>query len=177
MSAPVLLTAIDGSQNALLAAAVAARFSRLLGARLGLVTSLHVANDPLGFGGGLFSRDLTDRLLAEARLEAESNLRAVAERIEEHCDIGLPEYFLLEGDPEQEIPHLVQSLPETIMVVVGQRGFGTESKPRGLPHLLGGLGAKLSLALAVPVLLVPPDTNIDQLCSAVFCPDPSQGDR
>lgn len=175
MSDPVILTAIDGSQNALVAAAVAARFSRLLGAHLGLVTALHIASDPLGFGGALFSSGLTDRLLAEARLEAESNLRAVAERIAEHCGIRLPEYFLLEGAPELEIPRLVQSNSDISMVVLGQRGFGTESKPKGLPHLLGGLGAKLSLTLSVPVLLVPPNIDLDQLCAPVWNADQAEG--
>ncbi|WP_414039780.1 universal stress protein [Acidithiobacillus sp. M4-SHS-6] len=173
MSDQVILTAIDGSQNALVAAAVAACFSRLLGMHLGLVTALHMASDPLGFGGGLF--DLTHRLLAEARQEAECNLRAVAERIATHCGIRLPEYFLLEGAPEQEIPRLVQSDPEISMVVLGQRGFGTESKPKGLPHLLGGLGAKLSMTLSVPVLLVPPDTNPDLLCASVRDADQTKG--
>ncbi|PKY10425.1 universal stress protein [Acidithiobacillus marinus] len=177
MSDQVILTAIDGSQNALVAAAVAARFSRLLGMHLGLVTALHIPGDPLGFGAALFSSGLTDRLLAEARLEAESNLCAVAARIAEHCGIPLPEYFLLEGAPEQEIPRLVQSNPEVSMVVLGQRGFGTESKPKGLPHLLGGLGAKLSLTLSVPVLLVPPDMNLDQLCAPICDTDQDKGVR
>ncbi len=173
MSDQVILAAIDGSENALLAAGVAARFSRLLDAHLGLVTALHVPSAPLGFGGGLFSGDLTQRLLAEARLEAESNLRAVAERIEEHCGIVLPEYFLLEGAPEIEIPRLVRENSQVIMVVVGQHGYGTESKPRGLPHRLGEFGAKLSLSLQVPVLTVPPDTRPELFCAGVLHPDPS----
>ena len=176
MSEHVILAAVDGSENALLAAAVAARFTHLLGGHLGLVTTLQVPTVPLGFGGGLFSSDLKNRLLVDARIEAEENLRGVAERIQEHCGILLPEYYLVEGAPEVEIPRLVEQDPHIIMVVVGQRGYGTESRPLGLSHLLGGLGAKLSLTLKVPVLMVPPDTPLDQICAGVMVSVRSSGD-
>jgi nucleotide-binding universal stress UspA family protein len=168
VSEHVILAAVDGSQNALIAAGVAARFAQLLGGRLGLVTALQVPSVPLGFGSGLFSGDLKQKLLEDARAEAEENLSGVAARIQEGCGLALPEYFIVQGSPEIEIPKIVAADERIIMVVVGQHGFGTESKPRGLPHALGGLGAKLSLALRIPVLLVPADAAEGQICGGIL---------
>ncbi|MEY2341290.1 universal stress protein [Acidithiobacillus sp. IBUN Pt1247-S3] len=167
MAEHLILAAVDGSQNALVAAGVAARFASLLSGRLGLVTVLQVPQVPLGFGSGLFSEGLRDRLMQEARAEAEKTLQGVAERIHEACGLHLPEYFIASGVPEVEIPKIVAADAQIIMVVVGRQGFGTESKPRGLPHALGDLGAKLSLSLRVPVLTVPTDALEGQICAGV----------
>lgn len=177
MSEPVILAAVDGSENALVAAGVAARFAQLLGGRMGLVTALQIAGDSLAFGGGLLVGDLKNRLLEEARTAAEDNMRGVAERLQEQCRISMPEFFLREGSPEHEIPKLVQENPDVAMVIVGKQGYGTESRPRGLPHFLGGLGGKLSAALPVPVLIVPPDIHPELLCAQLIRPKPSQEKR
>ncbi|MEL5847849.1 MAG: universal stress protein [Candidatus Igneacidithiobacillus chanchocoensis] len=164
----LVLAAVDGSQNALVAAGVAARFAKLVSGRLGLVTVLQVPRVPLGFGSGLFSDDLRERLMEEARAEAEGALQGVAERIHTACGLlQMPEYFIVTGVPEVEIPKIVAADPQIIMVVVGRQGFGTESKPRGLPHALGDLGAKLSMSLRVPVLTVPADALEGQICAGI----------
>ncbi|MCE5360659.1 universal stress protein [Candidatus Igneacidithiobacillus taiwanensis] len=167
MTEHLVLAAVDGSQNALVAAGVAARFAKLLSGRLGLVTVLQVPRGPLGFGSGLFSGGLRERLMEEARAEAEGTLQGVAERIHAACGLQMPEYFIATGVPEVEIPKIVASDPQIIMVVVGRQGFGTESKPRGLPHALGDLGAKLSMSLRVPVLTVPADALEGQICAGI----------
>lgn len=167
MAEHLILTAVDGSQNALVAAGVAAKFASLLSGRLGLVTVLQVPRVPLGFGSGLFSDGLRDRLMEEARAEAEKTLQGVAERIHEACGLQMPEYFIATGIPEVEIPKIVVADPQIMMVVVGRQGFGTESKPRGLPHALGDLGAKLSLSLKVPVLTVPSDALDGHICAGI----------
>ncbi len=163
----LILAAVDGSQNALIAAGVAARLAKLLGGRLGLVTVLQVPRVPLGFASGLFTEGLRDRLMEEARTEAEKSLQGVAERIQQACGLALPEYFLATGVPEIEIPKIIESDSRIMMVVVGREGFGTESKPRGLPHALGDLGAKLSMTLKVPVLIVPQDLHENHLCEGL----------
>lgn len=167
MAEHLILAAVDGSQNALVAAGAAARFASLLSGHLGLVTVLQVPRSPMGFGSGVFSEGLRDRLLEDARAEAEKNLQGVAERIHEACGLGMPEYFIAVGAPEVEIPKIVAANEGVIMVVVGRQGFGTEGKPRGLPHALGNLGAKLSLSLKVPVLTVPADALEGQICPGI----------
>jgi len=155
-----ILVAIDGSRNSLLAAGVAARMAAVLNTHLGLIHILDVP--PLSFWVGVESR-----MKEDIRAQAEARLTDTAARITEACGV-IPEFYIVEGVPEEEIQRAVKGDPEILMVVLGSHGVATEKKAElRLHRRMGRLGAKLTEALPVPVMLVPPDVPSSQICSGL----------
>lgn len=154
----VILAAVDGSQNSLLAAGFAARLAALIGGHLGLV---HVLDEPvLGYWGGLH-----ERMAEEVRNEAEATLADVALRVQQTCGTT-PEIFVETGLPIEAIVR-VASDPAVSMVVVGRHGLGGERRTLPLHPRMGHVAAHLASHLSVPVLCVPPDVAASQICEAI----------
>lgn len=155
----LVLAAIDGSHNSIVAAGAAARLTRMLRGRLGLIHVLDVP--PLNFWVGVETR-----MKEDIRAQAEATLIRISERVEAVCDV-MPEYYIVEGLPESEIRRVVETEPAVVMVVAGRHGVDTERRAAlGLGRSLGRLCEKLAAELPVPVLIVPPDG-----ISADICPD------
>lgn len=155
-----ILVPIDGSHNSLIAVGVAARMAGLLDAHLGLIHVLDVP--PLAFWGGIETRMKDD-----IRNQAEERLADIAARINQSCGV-LPEFYIVEGAPEEEIKRAVDEDPLVMMVVIGSHGMATEKKSQlRLRRDAGRMGARLTETLHVPVVLVPPDVNPSQICSAM----------
>lgn len=155
-----ILVAIDGSKNSMLAAGFAARLAKSLGAHLGL---LHVLDMPvLGFWA-----NIEVRMKDDIRVQAEKTLTEISTKISEVCEI-VPEFYIVEGIPEEEILRAVSEDPRIMMVVTGRGGLATEkrSHPK-LRRASGRFSAKLSENLPVPLLIVPPDVEATLLCSAM----------
>lgn len=159
MTDQTILAAVDGSKNSSLAAGVAVRLARHLNAHLGLI---HVLDTPtFSFWVGV-----EERMRAEVRAQAEATLGKIAERIHESCGI-IPEFYIVEGLPEEKIPEALERNKDIMMVVIGSHGIGAESKAR-LPSLkLGHLADRLSSVLTVPLLVVPPNTAESFICPGI----------
>lgn len=155
-----ILVAIDGSENSLVAAGVAAQMARSLDAHLGMI---HVLDLPVrGFWAGL-----EDRIQDDVRAQAEATLGEIAEKMHEVCDV-IPEFLIVEGVPEEEILKAVAAEPNVIMVVAGSQGLATEKKSQlKLRPGAGKLAAKLTNKLSVPLLLVPRNVDIAHICAAM----------
>ena len=150
-----ILVAIDGSQSSYVAAGVAAQLARSLGAHLGMI---HVLDAPMrGFWAGV-----EDRIQDDIRVQAESTLGAIADRIRESCSV-MPEFYIVEGVPDEEIMKAVKEDPRIMMVVAGSQGLATESKSQlRLRQGAGKLAAKLSDRLPVPR-----NIDVSHICSAM----------
>ncbi len=156
----LVLAAIDGSRNSVLAAGIAARLSRRLEARLGLIHVLDVP--PLNFWVGVETR-----MKEDIRAHAEATLLHISEQIKAMCNV-LPEYHIVEGLPEAEIRRVVAAEPRVVMVVAGRHGVGTERRAAlALGRSLGRLSEKLASDLPVPVLIVPPEFIPSDLCPTI----------
>ncbi|APZ44260.1 universal stress protein [Acidihalobacter ferrooxydans] len=158
MENALILAGVDGSQNSLLAAGVAARMAALIGARLGLV---HGLDEPvLGYWGGLH-----ERMAEGVRAEAERTLADVARRVQDVCGMT-PEIFIETGLPEDAIPRVVTREPSVAMVIVGRHGLEGERRARPLHPRTGHVATYLASHLSVPVTCVPPDVAASQICEA-----------
>jgi nucleotide-binding universal stress UspA family protein len=155
-----VLVAIDSSHNSLLATGVGARMARLLNAHLGLI---HVLSPPeQSFWGGVEAK-----MKDEIRAEAERRLSDISEKMHSVCDI-LPEFYIMEGLPEEVIPKVVAEDPSIIMVIAGRQGVSSEKHSHlRLRHATGRVTAKLSKLLMVPLLVVPPDIPMSHICPAM----------
>jgi nucleotide-binding universal stress UspA family protein len=155
-----ILAAIDGSINSYLAAGYAALLARQLNAHLGLV---HVLDVPaLSFWSGI-----EERMKSDIRAEAERTLTDISERIREACEVT-PEFYLVEGIPEEEIIKVVKASPEIAMVVLGRRGIAHEKRSHLSPgRPWGALPVKLAEHLPIPVVIVPPDISASGICPAL----------
>lgn len=155
-----ILVAIDSSYNSMLAAGVGARMANLLGAHLGLI---HVLGLPeQSFWGGVEAR-----MKDEIRGDAEHHLTAISEKMHSVCNI-LPEFFIVEGLPEAEIPKVVSGDPSIIMVIAGRYGVASEKHSHlRLGRARGHVTTKLMEALKVPLLVVPPDIPMSHICPAM----------
>jgi nucleotide-binding universal stress UspA family protein len=155
-----VLVAIDGSYNSMLGAGVGARMARLLNAHLGLI---HVLDVPaLSIWGGVEAR-----MKDEIRAQAERQLTEIAEKMNAVCEI-LPEFFIVEGLPEEEIPKVAHEDSSVLMVIAGRHGIATEKQSHlRLRRSAGHLTSKLSELLHVPLLVVPPDVPLSHICPAM----------
>jgi nucleotide-binding universal stress UspA family protein len=155
-----ILAAIDGSINSYLAAGYAALLAKQLNAHLGLVHVLDVP--PLSFWAGI-----EGRMKADIRAEAERTLTDISNRIRETCEIT-PEYYLVEGIPDEEILKVVSASPEIAMVVVGRRGIAHEKRSHpSLGRAWGRVPVRLAEVLPIPVVVVPPDISASGICPAL----------
>lgn len=156
-----LLVAIDGSQNSKVAAGVGARLAGLLHAHLGLI---HVLDVP-AFS---FWVSVESHMKEEIRTEAEATLGAISEQISKFCQV-VPEFYIVEGLPEVEIPRAVSEDPNIMMVVLGSRGIATETKAAQIlsRRHIGRLAGRLVEVLPIPVLVVPPDVTPSLMCDAM----------
>ena len=158
MSKGVILAAIDGSQNSLLAAGLAARLASLLGAHLGLI---HVLDEPVvGFWGGLAAR-----MKSDIRREAEATLTEFAARVTESCGV-VPEFFIEEGLPEDAIPRVVETREHAMMLVLGRIGLDGERRAHMRQRAIGHVTNRLLHHLGLPVLTVPADVDPNRICEA-----------
>jgi nucleotide-binding universal stress UspA family protein len=153
----IILVAVDGSQNSMVAAAVGARLGKMLNARLGLVHVLEVP--PLSFWVAV-----EKRMKEDIRAEAERVLRDVSERIAASCDLA-PSFYVVEGPPEEEICRLAEEDPEVLMVVAGRHGVTSERRSRLTQPFSGEVSRKLASRLPAPLLLIPPDIRMSHICS------------
>lgn len=155
-----VLVAIDSSHNSMLAAGVGARMAKLLGAHLGLI---HVLGLPeQSFWGGVEAR-----MKDEIRNEAERHLTELSEKMHEVCEI-LPEFFIVEGLPEDEILKVVTDDPTIIMVIAGKQGVASEKHSHlRLRRGRGHVTTRLMETLKVPLLVVAPDIHMSHLCPAM----------
>jgi len=159
-AAGVVLVAVDGSENSILAAGVGARLARMLHARLGLLHVLDVP--PLNFWAGVESR-----MKEDIRTQAEANLTAVAQRISRVCNLT-PYFCIVEGLPDEEIARVAAEDPGTLMVIVGRNGIAAEKHSNlGMRHQIGGLTHKLARQLPVPLLVIPPDLHPSHICPSL----------
>jgi len=142
-----------------MAAGFGARMAQRLGMHVGL---LHVLNVHLSFWAGVEAR-LTD----DIHVQAKTMLKDISERIRRTCDV-VPEFYILDGEPEHEIEKLVRAHPEIVIVVTGREGVAREKVTELLPDRTGDrLGAKLAHRLSVPVLVVPPDVPASMFCESL----------
>lgn len=155
-----ILVAIDSSHNSMLAAGVGARMAKLLNAHLGLI---HVLGLPeQSFWGGVEAR-----MKDEIRAEAERRLNEISEKMHSVCNI-LPEFFIVEGLPEEEILKVVTEDPSIIMVIAGRQGVANEKRAHlRLRRATGHVPTRLSEQLKVPLLVVPPDIPLSHICPAM----------
>lgn len=155
-----VLVAVDGSRNSVVAAGVGARMAQLLGMHVGL---LHVLDVPvLSFWVGVEAR-----LKDDTRAQAEAMLADIAEKIQRTCNV-VPKFYIVDGEPTDEIVKLVRANPEIVIVVTGREGVGSERKTELLRDRAGDhLGAKLADKLPVSVLLVPPDVSTSMICESL----------
>ena len=144
----------------MLAAGVGARMAKLLGAHLGLI---HVLGLPeQSFWGGVEAR-----MKDEIRAEAERKLTEISDKMHEVCDI-LPEFFIVEGLPEDVIPKVVTDDPSIIMVIAGRQGVASEKHSHlRLRRTRGHVTTKLTETLKVPLMVVPPDIPLSHICPAM----------
>lgn len=156
-----ILVAIDGSHNSLLAAGVAARMSRLLNAHLGLIHVLEVPT--LSFWVGVEAR-----MKDEIRARAEQQLLEISEKMRTVCDI-VPEFNIVEGLPEEEIPRIADEREDDVlMVIVGREGVAMEKHAHiNLRRRSGHLPGKLQDQLHMPLMVVPPDVPLSHICLAM----------
>ena len=159
-STRTILAAIDGSSNSYLAAGYAAALAYQLNAHLGLI---HVLDMPAySFWGGV-----EERFKNDIRAEAERTLTDITNRIREQCDVT-PEFYLVEGAPENEINKIVSDNSEIAMVVLGRRGIAHEKRSHlGLGRASGNLPIRLAERLPIPVVVVPPDMPASGICPAL----------
>jgi nucleotide-binding universal stress UspA family protein len=155
----VVLVAIDGSQNSMLAAGVGARIANMLGARLRLIHVLDVP--PLSFWVGVATR-----MKEDIRAQAEITLTHISDRIGAVCAV-VPEYSIVEGIPEEEILRVVKEDHAILMVVAGRHGIATEKHSTLSLRRMGHLTEKLAMQLPVPVVVVPHDIPASHICPAV----------
>lgn len=155
-----ILVAIDSSHNSMLAAGVGARMAKLLNAHLGLIHILGLPEQ--SFWGGVEAR-----MKDEIRNEAEHRLTEITEKMHSVCDI-LPEFYIMEGLPEEEILKVVADDPSIIMVIAGRYGVASEKHSHlRLRRTHGRVTTKLADQLKVPLLVVPPDIPMSHLCPAM----------
>ncbi len=158
MSKGVILAAIDGSQNSLLAAGLAARLASLLGTHLGLI---HVLDEPVvGFWGGLAAR-----MKSDIRQQAEATLTTFAQKVTASCGV-VPEFFIEDGLPEDVIPLVVEARAGAMMLVLGRIGLDGERRAHLRQRTIGHVTDKLLHHLDIPVLIVPADIDPSQICEA-----------
>lgn len=164
----LILVAVDGSRSAVIAAAVGARLARMLHARLGLV---HVLDSPpVSFWAGI-----EDRMKEDIRADAERMLEEISRNIADTCALT-PSYYLVEGSRVEEICRLVLGHPETLMVIVGRHGVATEKAPRLSRAYSGELVRQLAAQLTVPLLLVPAEVDLSDLCPGFSAPPAPEQD-
>ncbi|HCA26537.1 MAG TPA: universal stress protein [Betaproteobacteria bacterium] len=155
-----ILVAIDGSQNSMLAAGYAARLAKTLGIHLGMIYVLDMP--AISFWAGI-----EERMKGDVRAQAEKSLMEISARIGEICEV-VPEFYIVDGIPEEEVVKAVNDDPQIMMVVTGRDGISTEK--RSLPRLRrvsGRFSSRLAEHLSVPLLVVPPDLATDHICPAL----------
>ncbi len=154
-----ILTCVDGSANSRIAAAFAARLARLTGAHLSLLHVLHLPTFSHWMG-------VKSQMKREIREQAEAMVAEVARGVEESCSV-MPEFFLLEGLPREQIVETVRGDPAIRMVVVGATGEQGQRRSTVTGSLARHLGEHLTADLSCPLLIVPPDMEEDELCAGI----------
>jgi nucleotide-binding universal stress UspA family protein len=138
----VILVAVDGSENSLVAAGVGARLATMLHARLGLVHVLDVP--PLNFWVRV-----EDRMKEDIRAQAEQLLTDVSRRIAGACNLT-PSFYIVEGSPDAELCRLGREQSDVLMLIAGRYGMASERRSRLARAHSGGLARKLVRQLPVP---------------------------
>ena len=154
-----ILACVDGSENSRVAAAFAGRLARLTGAHLSL---LHVLHTPtFAHWAGIKSQ-----MKREIRDQAETMIGEVAEGVEESCGI-MPEFFIVEGLPREQITQTAREDRAIRMVVVGASGEQGHKRTTVSGSLSRHLGDRLTSDLPCPLLIVPPDMEPAELCAGI----------
>jgi len=152
----VILVAVDGSRNSLVAAGVGTRLAVMLHARLGLVHVLDVP--PLNFWARV-----EDRMKEDIRSQAEALLTDVSQRIAGACHLT-PTFHIVEGPPDVELCRLAKEQPDVLMVIAGRYGVASERRSRLPQAFSGDLARRLVSELPVPFLVIPPDIDEQHIC-------------
>jgi nucleotide-binding universal stress UspA family protein len=148
-----ILVAVDGSDNALRAAAEAVRMARgNPDAQLALITVVPLVDPVFGFGPLLTTQQVADAERAAANevlKKAEETVAQAKQAVEMTEQSGIKvESFVQIGDPAQAIAeHAAKGGYEVI--VMGRRGMGIIRE-----LLLGSVSSKVLQLTTCPVLLV-----------------------
>jgi nucleotide-binding universal stress UspA family protein len=140
-----IVVAIDGSEEAELAARAAAELSGGTGSEIHLVVVL--PTPARMYGPHFYSADMEKQFLERARAEAREFLDAQAERV--HSGGGrVAQTYLATGRPEEEIVELAEEIGAG-MVVMGSRGFGGVRRA-----LMGSVSGSVVRHAHCPVLII-----------------------
>jgi len=132
-----ILAATDGSDHALRAVEAAADLARATGAKLAVVSAVHVPR--------LYRVDLGPELTEGFR---DSARKALDEARRVAGDDAEATYRMLEGEPAVEIARLVRD-DKFDLVVLGRRGMGGAAK-----RTLGGVADRVMREVGCSVMLV-----------------------
>jgi nucleotide-binding universal stress UspA family protein len=132
-----ILAATDGSDHALRAVEAAAELTRATGAKLTVVSAVHVPK--------LYRVDLGPELAEGFR---DSACKALDEARRAAGDDADATYRMLEGEPSAEIARLVKE-QRYDLVVLGRRGMGGASN-----RTLGGIAERVMREVGCSVMLV-----------------------
>ena len=140
-----ILVALDGSEQADLAARAAAELSGATGSEVHVVAVLPTTAEM--FGPHFYSAEIRESLLERARGDARSFLEQQSEKIE--ADGGsVATTHLRTGSPEAEIVALGEELGAGL-IVTGSRGLGGVSRA-----LMGSVSDSVARHASCPVLVV-----------------------
>jgi nucleotide-binding universal stress UspA family protein len=140
-----ILLAIDGSDEAKLAAQAATELSRETGSEVHLVYVLPTPAQLIGHH--LYSDEIRESLIGGAERDAETFLKEQAEKI--YSDGGkVAETHLRSGDPDKEILRTAEAL-NVGLIVMGSRGLGAISR-----MLIGSISDSVVRHAHCPVLVM-----------------------
>lgn len=140
----LIIAGVDGSDQSLRAANVAAAIGRSVGARLHLVT---VVRPPEGWWGVVGSPPPADALAASMADAQRSILDRTLDRLErDGLEVTSAEEI---GDPASALSALAEEI-EADLIVVGRRGAGVVER-----LILGSVADRLAHDAPCPVLIVP----------------------
>ena len=140
-----ILLATDGSEEAVRATEATVELSRETGSEIHVVYVLPTPAQMIGHH--LYSDEIRESLIGGAEREAETFLKAQADRI--GSDGGkVAETHLRNGDPDKEILRLAEAL-DVGLIVIGSRGLGAISRT-----LIGSVSDSVVRHAHCPVFVV-----------------------
>jgi nucleotide-binding universal stress UspA family protein len=140
-----VLLAIDGSQEAGLAAQAATELSKETGSEVH-VTYVEPAPAEL-IGHHYYSREIRESILEQARSEAQKFLEARAEQLRSE-GAKVVDTHLRVGEPDKEIVRLSEEIGVTL-IVMGSRGLGSVRR-----SLMGSVSDSVVRHAHCPVLVM-----------------------
>jgi nucleotide-binding universal stress UspA family protein len=140
-----VLLAIDGSEEAALAAQAATELSKETGSEVHVTYVLPRPEDLIGHH--TYSAEVRDSVLEQARSEAQQFLEGRAEQLRAE-GAKVAESHLRIGEPDKEIIRLSEEIGATL-IVMGSRGLGAVSRA-----LMGSVSESVVKHAHCPVLVM-----------------------